>query len=241
MTIRRFFVNKQNIDKHQIIVSGDEHNHLKNVLRLTSGMPIIVVCGDGYDYYANIAQVAKNQTLCNITSTEPNVADPKKNVTVYQALTKKDALYNLVPKLTELGVSQMVLLNTTNVTAKDKATKTEKLQTITEQSVKQCKRSKPMGIKPAISVAQMVKQFGEYDLVLFANETELNVTLAQALNGKQNVNNVAIIIGSEGGFTPQEIKQITEGGAISITLGKRILRVETACVAVAAVVINAIE
>lgn len=236
MTLRRFFVNQENFNNNLITISGDEHNHLKNVLRLKEGEKIIVVCGNGYDYYANILNIGKVATIAEIVSEQENIYDAKAFVRVYQALTKKDNMSLITQKLTELGVSELSLIETTNTTAKDKFSKSEKLQVVSNQSVKQCKRSKPMKILNTIKFNNVLKELKEFDLIIFANETESETNLNQVFSKGVNYSKTAIIIGSEGGFTQNEITNLIKAGAKSITLGKRILRAETASIALTALV-----
>lgn len=234
MAQRRFFVNKQDINNDIVTISDQEHNHLKNVLRLKVGEEIIVVCNDQYDYYANIQEIAKNRTICKITKKEINANNPKVNVTVYQAITKNNAMSNLVQKLTELGVSNFVPLITKNITAKEG--KVEKLQIVANQSIKQCKRSMAMQVQKTTTFKELLLQIKNYNLVIFANEMEESTTIKNIFNENKNYNNIAIIIGSEGGFTADEAQQLVKAGAKSVALGKRILRVETACIATCSIV-----
>lgn len=237
MTIRRFFTKPELVADNQIIITDDEHNHVKNVLRLQVGDKIIVVCGDDYDYNCTIVEITKNKTITTIDSKTLNEYNPKSNVTVFQALTKRDAMSNLVQRLTELGVTTFVPLSTTNTVAKNTFDKSDKLQQVSNQSVKQCKRSKPVVVSEAITFKNMVSVIKKYDVVVFANETEKveNSFKKVSLNGAKNV---AIIVGSEGGFTPAEITELcNQNNVNSISLGKRILRVETATLALAALVL----
>ena len=155
-----------------------------------------------------------------------------------QALTKRDAMSNLVQQLSELGVSEFVPLINQNITAKDKAGKLDKLQTVANQSTKQCKRSLALVVKPTMQFAELLQQVREYDLVVFANELEQSQHFSEVLQGAKQPKRVAIVVGSEGGFTEQEANALIEMGAKSIRLGNRILRVQTACVATTSVVMN---
>ena len=140
----------------------------------------------------------------------------------------------IVQKLTELGIKTFIPFESQFITSKDKFNKQEKLQIISNQSIKQCKRSIPMEVKPTMSFNNMVKALKDYDVVIFANETEQSKNLNEIkLNSQQKI---AIIVGSEGGFSEKECEEIANSGGSSITLGKRILRAETASIGLASVV-----
>ena len=236
MTIRRFFVDKSKINNSDVVIDDEEHNHIKNVLRLNIGNNIIIVCGDGYDYNCIIKEINKNNTVVEIKNRQHNVYDACSYVCVYQAITKKDSLYLITQKLTELGVKEMVLIETANTTAKDSFNKIYKLEQISKQSIKQCKRSTPIKISGTKKLKDIVQDFKDFDIVIFANETEIKQNLKDLITAKKH-NKIAVIVGSEGGFTSNEIKLIESAGAKSITLGKRILKAETASIVISSLVL----
>jgi len=137
----------------------------------------------------------------------------------------------IVQKLTELGVKNFYPFESEFITSKDKMGKSNKLQEISHQSVKQCKRSIPMIVHNTLSFKEMIEKLKDFDMVIFANECERSEKLDFKLKG-----NVAIIVGSEGGFSENEIASIVNSGAKSITMGRRILRAETAAIALTSVV-----
>lgn len=234
--MKRFFVSFPLEVDSKFNIDGIEHNHIKNVMRMKVGDEIILVCGDEYDYMATITNLSKGDTEVYIDNKVKNVYNPVSDVTVFQALVKSDNMALIVQKLTELGVKTLVPFESEYITSKDKSTKVAKLQDISNQSIKQCKRSIPMKILPTMSFAQVVDTMKNYDLILFANECERTYKLAD-LNIASS-KKVAIIIGSEGGFSDKEIGALVSAGAKSITLGKRILRAETASIALTAVVMS---
>ena len=151
-----------------------------------------------------------------------------------ETITKTESVRdNRIQKLTELGVKDFYPFESEYITSKDKFGKSSKLQDISNQSIKQCKRSIPMTVHNTLSFAQMLTELNNYDVIIFANECEKNQALTQ-----QNLQDkkVAIIVGSEGGFSSNEIAQLKDIGADSISLGKRILRAETATIALTSVV-----
>jgi len=232
--MKRFFVNRQLNINENFTIEGIEHNHIKNVMRMQVGDNIILVCGDEFDYIATIIAMSKGETKVFITAREENVHNSDSNVTVFQALVKSDNMSLIVQKLTELGVKKFVPFESEFITSKDKFGKVNKLQEISNQSIKQCKRSIPMNVVETMSFAKMCEELKNYDLIIFANECEKSKCLKDLIFNKTQ--NIAIIVGSEGGFSSQEIEKLITAGANSITLGKRILRAETACIALSSVV-----
>lgn len=234
MGMKRFFVNTKLNINNTYKIDGIEHNHIKNVMRMGVGDEIILVCGDEYDYYAQIVAMSKGDTSVVIMDRKENISNPTSNVTVFQALVKSDNMSLIIQKLTELGVSNFVPFESEFITSKDKFGKTSKFQEVSNQSIKQCKRSKPMIVSETLSFSAMIDRLKDYDTIIFANECERQDKLSDlSLSmGKK----VAIVIGSEGGFSNSEIDALRDIGAKSITLGKRILRAETASIALTSVV-----
>ncbi len=232
--MKRFFVNEQLNINENYIIDGIEHNHIKNVMRMQIGDEIILVCGDEFDYRATIIAMSKGDTRVAITGREENVYNSASNVTVFQALVKSDNMSLIVQKLTELGVNTFVPFESEFITSKDKFGKVNKLQEISNQSIKQCKRSIPMKVVDTMSFAKMCEELKNYDIIVFANECERSQSLKELTfrNGQK----VAIIVGSEGGFSSSEIDKLNSVGVSSISLGKRILRAETASIALTSVV-----
>lgn len=232
--MKRFYFNDNLEVGKTYTIDGIEHNHIKNVMRMTIGDNIILVCGDEYDYMATITNMSKGDTTVCISSKEYNEYNSKCDITVFQALVKSDNMSLIIQKLTELGVKTFVPFESDFITSKDKFGKVLKLQEVSNQSIKQCKRSIPMKVEDTISFKTLVERLGNFDKVIFANECEKNEKLSDiAFNPNEKI---AIIIGSEGGFSESEIEKLCGAGARSISLGKRILRAETASIALTSVV-----
>lgn len=232
--MKRFFVNEELNNGQKVIIEGIEHNHIKNVMRMNVGEEIILVCGDDFDYKAKIVSITKGHTLCDIIEKSPNFYNSKSKITVFQALVKSDNMSFIVQKLTELGVTDFQPFESEFITSKDKCGKVHKLQDISNQSIKQCKRSIPMKVSDVIGFDEMLCKLKDYDEIIFANECEKTYKLSEidlTVDKK-----IAVIIGSEGGFSKNEIEKLISIGAKSITLGKRILRAETASIALTSVV-----
>lgn len=234
--MKTFFVNS--VTGNTVELNNEEHNHLKNVMRLNVGDKVKVVCGDEYNYYCVISQINKNNSLLTVESKELNLSNPKTEFTCYMALIKNDNLNLIVQKLTELGCKNFVPFESRYTVNKDKGTKIEKLAVVSQQSIKQCGRSVPINILPTQKLTEIGEMLKQHDLIIFANETEKSKTLNDVLFENSNAKNIAIVVGCEGGFEQSEIDYLTQNGAVSVSLGSRILRAETASIMLTAIVLN---
>jgi len=239
MDIKRFLVDKSSIKNNSVIIEGKEHNHLKNVLRMMVGSKIIVTCNDEFDYHCEVKDIQKNFTVCDIVRKELNTANPKVNLTVFQALIKGDNMPLVVQKLSELGVSRLIPFESRYVTSKDSTNKVLKLQETANQSCKQCDRSLSLEVGKVLKFKEVVENLKDYDLVVFANETQKSFDLKGYFsNNKIQDMKIAVIVGSEGGFSEEEIIQLKNLSNVeSVSLGRRILKAETASIAMATIVL----
>jgi len=240
--MKRFL--SSNLDNNCFIIENTEHNHLKNVLRQTLGDKIEVVGLDEFVYTCEIVEISKNLSKAVILEKTDCFANPKKDLTVFQALVKNDNMNLIVQKLSEIGVSTLVPFESEFITAKDSKNKNGKLQEIANQSIKQCKRSIPLKVENTISFKELLKNLESFDTVLFANEQENLSPLKTILNNltvsKQE--KIALVVGSEGGFSVKEIEELKKLKNVkSFTLGKRILRAETASIMLSGIVLYELE
>lgn len=215
----------------EYIFEGSEFAHF-NVLRCKLGEQVICLGDDGYDYLCEITQISKKNAVAKIISKSPNTKNPRVNITVFQGLVKGEKLDLIVQKLTELGISNLHTFESEFAIAKANDNKLDRLNKISQEACKQCGRSIPLNIGKNITFSQMLSMLNNYDMVLFANEKNTDRSLSQI----EKCKNIAIIIGSEGGFSDTEIEQIYNVGATSFGLGERILRAETACIATSAII-----
>lgn len=227
---KRFFVCKEDVLQDSIKLVGEEHVHLSKVLRLKVGDVVECFYDNSQILVCEIKLITKNETILKIVKTYDSNANPKVKITLFQALPKLDKLELVTQKLTEIGVSNIVPFSSTFCIAKDNINKIERLKKITISACKQCGRTALLQIENTKKFSEVLDSLKKYDLVIFANETEENLKLKEVLKNK-TLNNVAYIVGSEGGFSKQEIEELTKlNNVCSITLGKRILRTETASI-----------
>ena len=237
--MKTFIFNENTLNGNKFVINDMEFNHLKNVMRLKVGDQINAVCFDDYNYISKIIEINKNNAICEVLEKQLNYCNPRKNVAVFQALLRNENLNTCVQKLTELGATTFIPFQSEFCTAKKTDLKYKKLQEISNQSIKQCGRSKPLIVEQTLMLSEMFSKLSKFDAVIFANETDKKGSLNE-LNLNES-SNIAIIVGCEGGFSQSEKDALSElENVYSISLGKRILRAETACLALCALVLNKI-
>ena len=232
--LKRFFV-----DKIEDIVElvGEEFEHAKNVLRLGVGDEVILLDNSGKEYTAVIANVEKKRMILNVVRSEVGSREALSDVCLlFGYLKNADKNEFIVQKAVELGVKKIGVFSSEFSSAYMNANKLERLNKVSKEAAKQCLRATAPEIVYYDTLEKALLSAKEYENKLFACEfaTESKCDVAN-LQGS-----VAIVIGSEGGFSRVEEEKAGELGYASVTLGKRILRAETAAVALTAVVMFAL-
>lgn len=220
--MRRFF---GEVKQDKFMLNGEDFKHLA-VLRFSVGDEFLGICNDEYEYLCRIDQLDKKQAICSIISKQKCLQNPKVKITLFQALPKAEKLELITQKITELGATDLVLFTSEFTVAKPNPNKISRLEKITIEASKQCQRSTFLNIHPPITFDEMLKSLDYYDAVLFAYEKQKDIEKLDLKNYK----NIAIIIGSEGGFSNNEVEKILQKSPIYFGLGKRILRCETAAI-----------
>ena len=218
--MRRFFV--ENISDYAIL-RGDEFEHFKKVLRGKIGDKIICICGDGKEYLCEVDTIESSFAKARVLEVENSDKDSKVKITVFMGIPKGDKMEFLIEKLSELGVSSILPFESSFTIAKPK-NKQERYRKIAIEACKQCGRTTPLNVLECLSFKDMLKLIKNYDVVYFAYEQADGGTF----NDAKSYKNIAVIVGAEGGFSEEESKLIVEAGAKTVSLGKRILRCETA-------------
>ncbi|MDR3217138.1 MAG: 16S rRNA (uracil(1498)-N(3))-methyltransferase [Clostridiaceae bacterium] len=224
MEIRRFFINPTDISGSRATISGTEFLHLKNVLRLKVGFKIVVCVGDGLDRFAEIDGIYKDFATASVTSSVVNGTEPKQRVALAAAVLKGGKLDFVVQKAVELGATAIIPFVSENCTERE--INLERLQRVALEAAKQCGRARLTEILPLKSFEEALVCLSDYDTRLFFCEFETRFGFADAdVKG-----HTALVIGSEGGFTEGESGLAVNAGFQSVSLGKRILRADTASV-----------
>ncbi len=228
-----FFVNDEQITKNQAIIVGEDYNHIVNVLRFTCGQKFYV-CNkkNSKSYLAQIASIDSKKVICNLVSQNEST-ELKVDVDIFQGIPKSDKMDLIIQKCTELGAKNFFPVEMKNCVMKlnNEEKKIERWQKIAEASSKQSKRNIIPTINRKLSFEEMTKRLMKYDIAIVAYENEKKENLKQILQKNKNVESIAIIIGPEGGIDEREYSTLCSVGVKSATLGKRILRTETASIA----------
>lgn len=225
--MKRFYISENEFENN--IISGDEFNHIKNVMRLKEGDEFIAFFGDEFDYVCKLTSIKKNQLEFLILDKYKNLQNPTIEIDLFQSLAKGEKMELITQKTTEIGISTIFPLFVKNCDVKPNTNKPERLRKIVINACKQCGRSKLPTVTDVITFKDSIALLKNYDLVLFANETEKNSRVYQLLEKNSSAKKIAIIIGPEGGFSKEEINEYSKL-ATSVSLGNRILRTETAAI-----------
>ncbi len=230
----QFFIEPSQICDNNVIIEGRDVNHIKNVLRMKAGDKIAVSNGqDGKEYGCTIERLEEERIVCKITDVREDGTELPSRVYLFQGLPKADKMELIIQKAVELGVYEIIPVETkrsvVKLDAKKAKQKTERWQAIAQAAAKQSKRRIIPSVSSPIQFSQAVKRAASMDIKLIPYE------LAEGMDQTKEIISalapgmeIAIMIGPEGGFEETEIVKAMDAQIKPITLGNRILRTETA-------------
>ena len=235
-----FFVEPSQIGEKDVVITGADVNHIKNVIRLKPGDEISVSNGiDGRDYRCGIVAITENEVQCELRFIKEDGVELPAKVYLFQGLPKGDKMELIIQKMVELGVYEIIPVAMQRCVVKldDKKAKAKiaRWQGIAEAAAKQSKRGIVPQIRAVMSYKEALAYAADMDCRLVPYEMEESLDGASGMAGTKKLietikpgQSVAIFIGPEGGFEDSEIQNAISQGMKPITLGKRILRTETA-------------
>ena len=248
----KFFVKEEQIKENQIIIKGQDVNHIKKVLRAKIGDEL-QICNrqNGENFLCEIDNLEEEKIICQIKEKIQEQVESNIEVTIFQGLPKADKMEYIIQKSVELGVYDITPVEmkrcVVKLNEKDKSKKIERWQKISEVAAKQCGRDIIPQINNIINIKNICNLIQEYDMVLVAYENEEKNTLKEQLENIKKQNNskskvkIGIIIGPEGGLEEKDVETLKENGAKVITLGRRILRTETVALNVLSIIMYELE
>mgnify|MGYP000071373325 FL=1 len=243
----RFYVSADQLAEKEVFISGGDVNHIKNVLRLEVGDWIVACDGNGTDYVSRIQSICSDEVVASIEKVQPTGTELPVRITLFQGMPKKDKLELIIQKAVELGACEIVPVMTKRTVVKLSEEKKinkrlERWQSIAYAAAKQCDRGiiptvhKPVSYEEALAMADQL----DYNVIPYELQTgmeEARKIVDQACKQRS----LGIFIGPEGGFEEEEVSKALEAGAHAITLGRRILRTETAGLAILSVLMFQLE
>ncbi len=226
--MNRFFTNEP-ITNNTVTLTDDAVHHIKNVIKLTEGEQIVLI-KNKKELLCRIDKIEKNSIIVYVVEELDSDSEPPYEITLFQGIAKGDKLDFIVEKAVEAGVTEIVPFkmarSIAKIEGKDVAKKVERFQKIAKSAAQQCGRLVIPGVQEPKTPKQV--DWEAFDLKLLCYEDENKTTLKEVLKSNSSAKRIALVIGPEGGISPEEVQFLTDAGFLSVSLGKRILRCETA-------------
>lgn len=242
----KFFTARENITDNEIIIDSEDAKHIKKVLRLNVGDEITVCDGAGVDYLAQIKAIENDKIVCDINERHKCDTEPEIFITLYQGLPKASKMDYIIQKNTELGICKIVPVKMSRCVVKleneaAERKKTERWQKISYEAAKQSGRGVVPEIAMPVTIDEVIENIREDELVFAPYECEQETRLKDIAEASKGVKRISFIVGPEGGFDITEVEKLRNAGIRTITLGKRILRTETAAESVVSMLMYAFD
>lgn len=232
----RFFINSSAVfddaGKKRAVIDGDDASHISRSLRMKPGDALTLCDACGVDYECEIAEITSSCVTLDIIEEKISLAEAPYKATVFQALVKGDRFDTVVQKSVEFGAASVVPLASSRCTVRlsgdDIKKKRVRWQRIAEEGAKQCGRGIIPRVEDGVDIKRAAEVFAEFDLVLFCYEKATRPLKDVLATFDRTPKSIAVVIGPEGGFDEAEAEIMEKIGAFSVSLGRRILRTESA-------------
>ena len=232
--MHRLFISKDQIP----VISDSDVHHIRDVLRMNAGDQLELLDGTGKVYETKISKIEKGKIICEVVSSHLEESESRVKVTLAQALPKARKMDFIVEKCVELGVNQILPMLTERTVSR--SAKLDRWQKLSKSAAEQSGRAIIPEICPLTRFEEVLRLREKFDLALIPWELEKGITLKQVLKNLISPT-ILIAIGPEGGFSQKEIELAKKAGFMSVSLGKRILRSETAAMAVLSAIMYELE
>ena len=240
----RVFITEEQIREQEIRIGGDDAHHLRDVLRLRVGDQVLACTGDDWEYVCGIAEMAEDDLVLRIFDRQKPGRELPAKITLLQCLPKGDKMETVIQKAVELGAAAVVPVVSSRCVVKldekRAAAKGKRWNAIARAAAEQSKRMVVPEVRDVATFAQAVTSGGTVRLMPYEGETDMAETrrvLAEIRPGQD----ISVLIGPEGGFSAEEVERARAAGFQTISLGKRILRTETAGLALLSVLAYLLE
>ena len=225
--MHQFFVEKSQVGKEYVTITGSDVNHIRNVLRMKIGEMIRISDREGGNYFCKIAETGENFVQADIVSVDEEGTELPSKIYLFQALPKGDRMETVIEKAVELGVYEITPIYTENSIIKIDSQKEEKKLI---RWLKICKEASEQSFRDTIPIINKIQNIDDLkvnDLNLICSTREKSNYIKNVLKKASNCDKINVVIGPEGGLSPKEEDKFIKMGYLPITLGNRIMRVET--------------
>lgn len=250
-----FFVEPFQIHTDEVEILGGDVNHIKNVLRMKAGEEVMISDGFGHEYLCRVEAFSEDCVKARIVERKEVSVELPSRLVLFQCLPKGDKMELIIQKAVELGAAGIIPVSSkrcvVKLDAKKEESKRKRWQAIAESAAKQSGRAIVPQISPVVSFAQALKQSEDMDVrlipyecadeLLSGGQNSAMDKTREVLSGIRRGQSVGIFIGPEGGFEKAEVDAAIQAGVKPVTLGKRILRTETAGLCVLSVLMFQLE
>lgn len=244
--MHHFFVNDNQIKENYITIIGADVNHIKNVLRMKIGEKLLISNGINKDYLCELCKITNEEIIATVLSVDEEGGELPSKIYLFQGLPKADKMELIIQKAVELGVFEIIPVSmkhsVVKLDEKKQSNKVKRWQAIAESAAKQSKRSVVPNVRHVMSFQEALdyaKNF-EYNLIPYEHADKIKETKQVIASLKANTS-IGVFIGPEGGFDENEIASARKHNMKTITLGKRILRTETAGLTALSVIMFQLE
>ena len=239
--MHRFFLPPSSFQANTVFFPPETARQISRVLRLQPGQDVVALDGSGMEFLTRLDEVTSESATGSVLSRAACTTEPALDLVIYLSLTQREKMEWILQKCTEVGAAAFVPVVTSRSLVQDPGEvehKRLRWENILREAAEQCGRGRIPGLQPCLRFPQALAQSGQYENALFCWEGEHAVSLSKAVTGHKQI---AVFIGPEGGFSADEAAAAQSAGWQPVTLGKRILRMETAAVVACALVLEKVE
>jgi len=240
--MHRFFVSAENIQGKDIVLSEQAHQ-IRDVLRLKADEHIVVLDNQGLEYEVILTNISKNEVKGQVAEKREAMGEPNVKITLYQSLLGREKFEWVLQKCTEVGVVRFVPMITSRTIVRDSnnitTKKLERWRQIITEAAEQAGRGRIPELTSPVKLEEALGQQKDYNLSLMGS-AESNIESLRSVLGQRDIGAdaaIALFVGPEGGFTEQELQWGRNGGVIEFSLGRRVLRTETAAMVASALIL----
>ena len=236
MTYPYFFTGSDNIKENSIVITGNDFNHLVNVLRVRAGDYVEISDNNCYRYMAEVTSIGKSEVGLKINK-KIEISRSKPGIVLFQCILKREAMELAIQKTAEIGIESIIPVFSERVILDKEKIKNKvfRWQLIAEQASKQCKSDFICKVLPLVNIAEIDPSayetfFIPYESPSIENKDNFNAIEKYVFTNKKNKGRIAYLIGPEGGFDEKEIEMLAKKGSILVNFGSNILKAETASI-----------